>query len=98
MLANKPQLRTINTGGQIDLNVAAQLAGVSASQLKALNPALKRGMTSPQGPYNLLVPVEYADTLELAWPICPSVNVPVACAPIRSPVVIRCHGSPRITG
>ena len=66
VLANKPQLRTINTGGQIDLNVAAQLAGVSASQLKALNPALKRGMTSPQGPYNLLVPVEYADTLELA--------------------------------
>lgn len=66
VLANRPQLRTINTGGQIDLNVAAQLAGVSASQLKALNPALKRGMTSPRGPYNLLVPVEYADTLELA--------------------------------
>jgi membrane-bound lytic murein transglycosylase D len=66
VLANKPQLRVVNTGGQIDLNVAAQLAGLRPAQLKEVNPALSRWSTSPQGPYRLLVPVEYADTLELA--------------------------------
>ena len=34
VLANKPQLRVVNTGGQIDLNVAAQLAGLRPAQLK----------------------------------------------------------------
>lgn len=66
VLANKPQLRVVNTGGQIDLNVAAQLAGLRPAQLKEVNPALTRWSTSPKGPYRLLVPVEYADTLELA--------------------------------
>lgn len=66
VLANKPQLRVVNTGGQIDLNVAAQLAGLSSTQLKELNPALKRGAISPQGPYRLMVPIEYSDNLELA--------------------------------
>ena len=66
VLANEPQLRVVETGGQIDLNVAAQLAGLRTSQLKEVNPALSRGVMSPRGPYRLLVPVEYADTLELA--------------------------------
>ncbi|PJG59005.1 lytic transglycosylase [Aeromonas cavernicola] len=66
VLANEPKLRVVNTGGQLDLNVAAQLAGLRTAQLKEVNPALSRGVTSPKGPYRLLVPVEYADTLELA--------------------------------
>lgn len=66
VLANQPKLRVVDTGGQIDLSVAAQLAGLRTSQLKEVNPALSRGVMSPRGPYRLLVPVEYADTLELA--------------------------------
>ena len=66
VLATEPKLRVVETGSQIDLNVAAQLAGVRTSQLKEVNPALSRGVMSPRGPYRLLVPVEYADTLELA--------------------------------
>ncbi|MFM4873256.1 LysM peptidoglycan-binding domain-containing protein [Aeromonas veronii] len=66
VLANEPKLRVVETGSQIDLNVAAQLAGLRTSQLKEVNPALSRGVMSPRGPYRLLVPVEYADTLELA--------------------------------
>lgn len=59
-------MRVVETGSQIDLNVAAQLAGLRVSHLKEVNPALSRGVMSPRGPYRLLVPVEYADTLELA--------------------------------
>ncbi|HEH9416604.1 TPA: LysM peptidoglycan-binding domain-containing protein [Aeromonas sobria] len=66
VLANQPQLRVVDTGSRIDLNVAAQLAGLRTSQLKEVNPALSRGVMSPRGPYRLLVPIEYADTLELA--------------------------------
>lgn len=66
VLANQPKLRVVETGSQIDLNVAAQLAGLRVSHLKEVNPALSRGVMSPRGPYRLLVPVEYADTLELA--------------------------------
>ncbi|MGL4249482.1 MAG: LysM peptidoglycan-binding domain-containing protein [Aeromonas sp.] len=66
VLSNRPQLRVVETGGQIDLSVAAQLAGLRTSELKEVNPALSRGVMSPRGPYRLLVPVEYADTLELA--------------------------------
>ncbi|WP_042011055.1 lytic transglycosylase [Aeromonas fluvialis] len=66
VLANEPRLRVVDTGSQIDLNVAAQLAGLRTAQLKEVNPALNRGVMSPRGPYRLLVPVEYADTLELA--------------------------------
>ncbi len=66
VLANEPKLRVVETGSQLDLNVAAQLAGLRTSELKEVNPALSRGVMSPRGPYRLLVPIEYADTLELA--------------------------------
>lgn len=66
MLANEPKLRVVKTEGQIDLHVAAQLAGLRPADLKEVNPALTRWTTSPRGSYRLLVPVEYADSLELA--------------------------------
>ena len=62
----RAKLRVVETGSQLDLNVAAQLAGLRTSELKEVNPALSRGVMSPRGPYRLLVPIEYADTLELA--------------------------------
>ncbi|MHA7000900.1 LysM peptidoglycan-binding domain-containing protein [Aeromonas schubertii] len=65
-LANEPKLRAIDVGGQIDIATAANLVGMRQSQLKELNPALVRGVTSPRGPHRIMVPVEYADSLELA--------------------------------
>ena len=50
VLANQPQLRVVDTGSRIDLNVAAQLAGLRTSQLKEVNPALSRGVMSPPWP------------------------------------------------
>ncbi|MGY3926344.1 lytic transglycosylase [Aeromonas simiae] len=73
-LANEPKLRAVEIEGQLDIATAANLAGVRASQLKELNPALVRGVTSPSGPHRLLVPVEYADALELALADLPRNN------------------------
>ena len=42
--------------GQIDLALAADLAGISVNQLYQLNPAFNRWATAPRGPHRLLLP------------------------------------------
>jgi membrane-bound lytic murein transglycosylase D len=59
-IANRPFFARVNVGTQIDLRVAAALAGVSAEELHALNPAFNRWATDPAGPYHLLVPYDAA--------------------------------------
>jgi peptidoglycan lytic transglycosylase D len=54
----------VATGGQIDLQVVAEIAGITKEELYELNPAFHRWATDPTGPYSLLVPVEAADGLE----------------------------------
>jgi len=49
------------TGGQISMEVAAELAGVTTEQMYDLNPAYHRWATDPTGPHLLLVPVEAAE-------------------------------------
>jgi membrane-bound lytic murein transglycosylase D len=61
-LPNEPYFEAVDTGGQIDLQVAAELAGVDIEEIYALNPAYHRFATDPAGPHFLLVPVESADT------------------------------------
>jgi len=63
---NRPKVKRIDTGGQVDLNQVADMAGISLSQLKALNPGYSRNVSSPNGPFHLLVPVSKAEPLELA--------------------------------
>jgi membrane-bound lytic murein transglycosylase D len=60
-IPNEPYFQRVETGGQIDVTVAAELAGVSTEDLYALNPAYHRFATAPNGPHFLLVPVESAD-------------------------------------
>ena len=55
---NAPYLAQIDVGGQIDLNHAAYLAGLSLKALKALNPGYNRTTTDPNGPYKLVLPIE----------------------------------------
>ena len=55
---------SVNTGGQIDLQVVAEIAGISKDDLYELNPAFHRWATDPTGPYKVLVPIEVADGLE----------------------------------
>jgi len=63
-IADEPYFVAISTGGQIDLKVVADLAGVSVADLYELNPAFHRWATDPSGPYRLLVPVDAAEGLQ----------------------------------
>ena len=47
-------------GSQIDLNHAAQLAGISYQDLLKLNPGYNRWATAPNQPYKLLIPASHA--------------------------------------
>lgn len=65
-LPNKPQLAVIKVERQLDLHMAADLAGMQREQLKALNPAFKRTATSPTYLADILVPVAHAQGFEIA--------------------------------
>jgi len=53
---NDPYFTKVATGGQIDLDKAAELAGIDKSEMKRLNPGYKRWATDPDGPHDLLIP------------------------------------------
>jgi membrane-bound lytic murein transglycosylase D len=63
-IENEPYFVPIATGGQIDMQVVADIAGISAEDLYTLNPAFHRFATDPTGPHRLLVPVDAAEGLE----------------------------------
>ena len=63
-LANEPYFAVVNTGGQIDLSQAAELAETSLEEIYKLNPEYNRWATHPQGPHELLIPVEKRDVFE----------------------------------
>lgn len=60
-IPDKPYFELVETGGQISIEVAAELAGITTEQMYDLNPAYHRWATDPTGPHRLLVPVESAD-------------------------------------
>jgi membrane-bound lytic murein transglycosylase D len=57
-----PYFVKVETGGQISIQVAAELAGISTQEMYELNPAYHRWATDPTGPHMLLLPVEFAET------------------------------------
>jgi len=59
-----PYFSPVGTGGQVDLAMAADMAGLSTDELHALNPGYNRWATDPDGPHRLLVPVDCAEKLE----------------------------------
>ena len=63
-IPNEPYFAVIDTDSQIDLKVAAQLAGISYDDLVALNPGFNRWATDPDGPHRLLLPIDNADDFE----------------------------------
>jgi membrane-bound lytic murein transglycosylase D len=65
-MPNEPYFAVIETESQIDLKIAAQLAGTSYDDLVALNPGYNRWATDPAGPHRMLVPIDYADAFESA--------------------------------
>jgi membrane-bound lytic murein transglycosylase D len=65
-IPNEPYFAVIDTGSQLQLTVAAQLAGTSYDELVALNPGYNRWATDPEGPHRMLVPIDNADAFEAA--------------------------------
>lgn len=57
-IPDEPQLVRVTVDGQIDLALAADLAGLDVDSLYRLNPGFNRWATSPDGPHHLLLPVD----------------------------------------
>jgi membrane-bound lytic murein transglycosylase D len=65
-LANDAQFAVVETGSQIDMALAAELAGIDTDRLYALNAGVNRWATDPDGPHRLLVPATQAETFSSA--------------------------------
>ncbi|MAT91079.1 MAG: lytic transglycosylase [Halioglobus sp.] len=55
---NRPSFAIVNTGGQLEIVRAAELAGIDIGTLRAFNPGQLRWATSPDMPPELLLPVD----------------------------------------
>lgn len=60
-IPDTPYFRVVPTDGPVDLRLMAELAGVDAEELHALNPAWNRWVTDPDGPHRVLIPEVVAD-------------------------------------
>lgn len=60
-LSRDPAVLAVATHGQIELDRAAELAGIEAGELRRLNPAQLRWATNPQGHGLLWLPADRAD-------------------------------------
>jgi membrane-bound lytic murein transglycosylase D len=60
-IPDEPYFVRVETGNQIDLKLAAELAGITHEELFELNPAFHRWATPPQGPHHLLLPINAGD-------------------------------------
>ncbi len=59
-IPDQPYFAVVHVGTQIDLRLAAKLAGTSYHKLVELNPGFNRWATDPEGPHRLLVPTDDA--------------------------------------
>ena len=62
-------------GRQVDLAMAAQLAGLDAEIVYNLNPGFKQWATHPDGPHELLIPVSHAEKFTLALANLPATEI-----------------------
>lgn len=55
-IPNQPVLEVVDVGQQIDLALAAKMAGIQLEELHRYNSGYNRWATTPDGPYHLLLP------------------------------------------
>ncbi len=63
-IPNEPYFVKVDTGGQLDLTLAAELAGITLDEVFELNPGFHRWATDPAGPHALLLPRDAADAFK----------------------------------
>lgn len=61
-ISNEPKIGVVEIDGQIDLAVAADMAGITLAELQALNPGFNQWATDPDGPHSLVVPLDKTDS------------------------------------
>ena len=79
---NKPYFAVVNTARHIDVELAAEMAGISMDEFAALNPAHNRPVILQKDNEVILLPVENADTFQanlqranqplVSWQACPT--------------------------
>jgi membrane-bound lytic murein transglycosylase D len=67
-IPDSPHFTLVDAGGQLDLRVAAELAGIDMAELYDLNAGNLRWATPPDGPHVLLLPVTAAQAFEQRLP------------------------------
>jgi len=57
----EPAFDVVDTHGQLDIGIAAELAGMDTDELYQLNPGYNRWATHPDGPHRLAIPADKTD-------------------------------------
>jgi membrane-bound lytic murein transglycosylase D len=70
-LVNEPQFGITDVGGQIDLALAAELAGMDLDTLSAWNAGNNRWATDPNGTHRLILPVDVIEDFNTALSTVP---------------------------
>ena len=63
-VANEPHIGIVNIESQMDLKLAAKLAGLSSQEIKTYNPGFQRWTTAPKGPHRLVLPLNRIQQFE----------------------------------
>jgi membrane-bound lytic murein transglycosylase D len=70
-LVDAPQFAQTDIGGQLDLALAAELAGVDVDTLYAFNSGFNHWATDPEGPHRLVLPIDVSDAFNEALAALP---------------------------
>lgn len=73
-IANEAKIDVIEVGAQIDLAIAAEMAGLNVSELQALNPGFNQWATDPDGPHYLTLPIHTVPGFQQKLTQTPSQN------------------------
>ncbi len=65
-IIDEPQFEVVETAGQIDLALAAELAGIDLDTLYGFNPGLNQWATDPDGPHRIVLPSDRAVSFQQA--------------------------------
>ena len=66
VVVDEPQFKIADIGGQLDLALAAELAGIDVDAVYQYNPGYNRWSTDPSGPHKLVMPIDVADAFVAA--------------------------------
>jgi membrane-bound lytic murein transglycosylase D len=61
-----PVIQIVDVESQLDLAMASQMASLTLAELKALNPGFNHWATDPDGPHQLVLPIDKVEGFSLA--------------------------------